>query len=157
VRAVRTVAANGILIGAGVVIDRPVAWVILLLCAAVFIAVSLLDWRRKRETGNPELEAELTAIIDQGHKLDRGPFFETHYRSYKFWIDRTAAFLFAVLGPEVRDDFNAAGGLQERVLWLRRCREQPPKVRGDIGAAAAVRKGLTDADRIVLAGGPLDG
>lgn len=149
-------AANGILIGAGVVIDRPVAWAILLLCAAVFIVASVLDWRRKRETANPELETELTAIIDQGHQLDRGPFFELHYGSYKFWCDKASAFLLAVLGPEERDAFNEAGGLPERLAWLRERRQHPPKAKGDIEAAAAARREVSDADRIVLAGGPLD-
>jgi hypothetical protein len=129
--------------------------------------VKLLAERRD-ERLRAEIQDELVAIIDQGRAVNKNAFDEPGYGPFRHWQDNAARFIETVLGPLEAQRFREAYDpaplsfsetVEHRLKRLASLRDRPdtwsPQVSSsDLRDACELRRHVSEADLIVLAGDP---
>jgi hypothetical protein len=129
-----------------------------LIISAMLAVLTVLIARSRFGHINLEFEAELTAIVEQGRSVDRGPMLGgIHLPSYNFWERKTSEFLGTTLGRAAQVAFDEKSSLKAQREWLVDLLNEPNrwKLRGDLREAAARRREMGTSEAILLVDGPL--
>lgn len=123
---------------------------------------------RRADRVRAEIQDELVAIIEQGRTLNKNAFDEPGYGPFKIWQEKTVRFIETVLGPLEAQRFCEtyeppphafSETVEYRLRRLAALRDRPetwkPQVASSaLRAACELRRHVSDAELVVLAGDP---